>query len=181
MNSIYKRLIALAGIRLPSAQRMLSSSPLDQERDKITENHELPNPLDLAPDRGGHSWRNSRLRTKPVFPRVTTCCALRIQKQRNRFWQTLGAEAVPFTGDLKLMKFPGLLILTVGGAQGQGKGKAPATPAVDLAGSEGSSLDFIGFSVRDLKASLATWAAAGIAPVTGGSATQVYLMTPRQD
>lgn len=96
----------------------------------------------------------------------------------NRFWQTLGAQAVPFVGDLNLMKFPGLLILTVGGAQGQGKGKAPATPPAELAGSEGSSLDFIGFSVRDLKASLAQWAAAGIMPLAGGSSTQVYLMTP---
>lgn len=96
----------------------------------------------------------------------------------NRFWQTLGAEPVPFVGDLNLMKFPGLLILTVGGAQGQGKGKAPATPPADPAGSEGSSLDFIGFSVPDLKVSLAKWAAAGITPLAAGSATQVYLMTP---
>src|SRR5690606_11512631 len=82
--------------------------------------------------------------------------------------------------ELNLMKFPGLLILTVGGAQGQGKGKAkaPAAPAADPAGSEGSSLDFIGFSVKDLKASLAKWAAAGITPVAGGTATQVYLMSP---
>jgi len=50
-------------------------------------------------------------------------------------------------------------------------------PAAELAGSEGSSLDFIGFSVKDLKASLAQWADAGIKPLAG-SATQVYVMSP---
>jgi catechol 2,3-dioxygenase-like lactoylglutathione lyase family enzyme len=49
---------------------------------------------------------------------------------------------------------------------------------VELAGSEGSSLDFIGFSVKDLKGSLAKWADAGIMPLAGGSATQAYLMSP---
>ena len=47
-----------------------------------------------------------------------------------------------------------------------------------MAGSEGSSLDFIGFSVKDLKGSLAQWADAGIKPLPGGSATQAFLMSP---
>ena len=55
---------------------------------------------------------------------------------------------------------------------------APSAPAPELAGSEGSSLDFIGFSVKDLKGSLAKWAEAEIKPLGGGSATQVYLMSP---
>ena len=96
----------------------------------------------------------------------------------NKFWMTLGAVPVPFVQNLDLMKFPGLLILTVGGAQ-NGKGKAKAKgPVAPPAGSEGSSLDFIGFSVKDLKGSLAKWAAAGIKAEPGGSATQVYLMSP---
>jgi len=95
----------------------------------------------------------------------------------NKFWETIGGTPAQFAGRLNLIKFPGVLILEIGGAQTQAKG-APPAPAVDLAGSEGSSVDFIGFSVKDLKGSLAKWATVGITPVAGGSATQVFLMTP---
>jgi catechol 2,3-dioxygenase-like lactoylglutathione lyase family enzyme len=98
----------------------------------------------------------------------------------NKFWQALGGEPVQFAGRLNLTKFPGVLLLNLA-AGGQGRGKqapAPAAPAAELAGSEGSSLDFIGFSVKDLKGSLAKWAEAGIKPPAGGSPTQVYLMSP---
>lgn len=95
----------------------------------------------------------------------------------NKFWQDLGAQPAPFGGRLSINKFPGVLILVVGGAQAQAKG-APPAPPVDLAGSEGSTVDFIGFSVKDLKASLAKWADAGIKPLPGGTATQVFLMNP---
>src|SRR5262249_33276444 len=81
-------------------------------------------------------------------------------------------ERVQFAGRLNLVKFPGVLLLEVGGGQGK------AAPPAELAGSEGSSLDFIGFSVKDLKGSLVKWAEAGITPVAGGSATQGYLMAP---
>jgi catechol 2,3-dioxygenase-like lactoylglutathione lyase family enzyme len=93
----------------------------------------------------------------------------------NEFWKVLGGEPVQFAGRLNLIKFPGLLVLEVGGGR---QGAANPTPPADLAGSEGSSLDFLGFSVKDLKGSLAKWAAAGIKPVAGGSATQVYLLSP---
>jgi catechol 2,3-dioxygenase-like lactoylglutathione lyase family enzyme len=99
----------------------------------------------------------------------------------NKFWQALGGQPVQFAGRLNLTKFPGVLLLNIGGGQGQGKGKeAPsaAIPAAELGGSEGSSLDFIGFSVKGLKGSLAKWSEAGIKPLAGGSATQVYLMSP---
>jgi catechol 2,3-dioxygenase-like lactoylglutathione lyase family enzyme len=108
----------------------------------------------------------------------------------NKFWQALGGEPVQFAGRLNLIKFPGVLLLEVGGGQGRGgqgagpgKGQgapasAPSAPAPELAGSEGSSLDFIGFSVKDLKGSLAKWAEAEIKPLPAGSATQVYLMSP---
>lgn len=95
----------------------------------------------------------------------------------NKFWQDLGGGTAPFGGRLQIVKFPGILILEVGAAQAQAKG-APPAPPVELAGSEGSTVDFIGFSVKDLKASLAKWAAAGIQPLPRGSATQVFLMTP---
>jgi catechol 2,3-dioxygenase-like lactoylglutathione lyase family enzyme len=100
----------------------------------------------------------------------------------NKFWQTLGGAPVQFAGRLNLTKFPGVLLLNLAGNGGRGRAGAPApTPPpvpVELAGSEGSSVDFIGFSVKDLKGSLAQWAAAGITPMAGGSAKQVYLMSP---
>jgi len=120
------------------------------------------------PNKAGVAAGHDVLRTKDV-------------ETANKFWQALGGEPVQFAGRLNLIKFPGVLLLNIGGGQGQGKGKAaPAAPApaVELAGSEGSSLDFIGFSVKDLKGSLARWAAAGIKPLPGGSAAQVYVLSP---
>src|SRR5579863_4557713 len=93
----------------------------------------------------------------------------------NKFWQTLGGKPVQFAGRLNLTMFPGVLLLNIG--PGNGKQPNPAPPA-ELLGTEGSSLGFIGFSVKDLKGSLAKWAEAGITPVAGGSAAQVYLMSP---
>src|SRR5438067_13837871 len=84
----------------------------------------------------------------------------------NKFWEALGRERVQFAGRLNLVNFPGVLLLEVGGGQGK------ASPSTELAGSDGSSLDFIGFSVKDLKGSLARWAEGGIKPVAGGSARQ---------
>jgi catechol 2,3-dioxygenase-like lactoylglutathione lyase family enzyme len=118
-----------------------------------------------APNKAGISAGHDVLRVKDM-------------DAANKFWQTLGGQPVQFAGRLNLTKFPGVLLLNIGGAQGQGKqAPVPAVPAAELAGSEGSSLDFIGFSVKDLKASLAQWADAGIKPLAG-SATQVYVMSP---
>lgn len=117
-----------------------------------------------APNKAGVAAGHDVLRAKDV-------------EAANKFWQAIGGQPVQFAGRLNLIKFPGVLILEIGGGQGQAKG-APPAPAVELAGSEGSSLDFIGFSVKDLKGSLAKWADAGIKPVPGGSSKQVYLMTP---
>jgi catechol 2,3-dioxygenase-like lactoylglutathione lyase family enzyme len=126
-----------------------------------------------APNKAGVSAGHDVLRAKDV-------------DAANKFWQALGGEPVQFAGRLNLIKFPGVLLLEVGGGQGRGgqaagKGApnpAPSAPAPELAGSEGSSLDFIGFSVKDLKGSLAKWAEAEIKPLPAGSATQVYLMSP---
>jgi catechol 2,3-dioxygenase-like lactoylglutathione lyase family enzyme len=119
-----------------------------------------------APNKAGVSAGHDVLRVKDM-------------DAANKFWQTLGGEPVQFAGRLNLTKFPGVLLLNIGGAQGQGKAApAPTAPAAELAGSEGSSLDFIGFSVKDLKGSLAKWAEAGIKPLPGGSAKEVYLMSP---
>jgi catechol 2,3-dioxygenase-like lactoylglutathione lyase family enzyme len=96
----------------------------------------------------------------------------------NKFWQAIGGKPVQFAGTLNLTMFPGVLLLNIGGAPRQGKAAPNPAPPAELLGSEGSSLDFIGFSVKDLKASLAKWADDGIKPVAGGSKTQVYLMSP---
>ena len=117
-----------------------------------------------APNKAGVSAGHDVLRTKDV-------------DAANRFWQALGGQPVQFAGRLNLIKFPGVLLLNIGGGQGQGKAAPNPTPPAELAGSEGSSLDFIGFSVKDLKRSLTQWADAGLKPLPGGSATQVYLMS----
>src|SRR5580692_204835 len=120
-----------------------------------------------APNKAGISAGHDVLRVKDM-------------DAANKFWQAPGGQPVQFAGRLNLTKFPGVLLLNIGGAQGQGKSApTPASAAAaELGGSEGSSLDFIGFSVKDLKGSLAKWAEAGIKPLPGGSATQVYLMSP---
>jgi catechol 2,3-dioxygenase-like lactoylglutathione lyase family enzyme len=118
-----------------------------------------------APNKAGVSAGHDVLRSKDVAA-------------ANQFWQALGGEPVQFAGRLNLIKFPGVLLLTVGGGQGQGKAAPSPAPPAELAGSEGSSLDFIGFSVKDLKGSLAKWADQGIKPLAGGSPAQIYLLSP---
>ena len=81
----------------------------------------------------------------------------------NRFWAALGGEPAPL-GPLKMTKFPGVLFLM---RQGDPQG-----------GTEGSSVDYIGFKVRNLKQSLAKWEAAGIKPLGGATAKQAFLMAP---
>ncbi len=119
-----------------------------------------------APNKAGISAGHDVLRVKDM-------------DAANKFWQGIGGQPVQFAGRLNLTKFPGVLLLNIGGGPGRGKqAPVPAAPPAELAGSEGSSLDFIGFSVKDLKGSLAKWTDAGIKPLPGGSATQVYLMSP---
>src|ERR1700683_1525648 len=81
----------------------------------------------------------------------------------NKFWNTLGGEPAEL-GPLKMTKFPGVLFLM---RKGDPKG-----------GTEGSTIEYIGFKVRNLKESLAKWEAADIKPLRGGTATQAYLMAP---
>jgi catechol 2,3-dioxygenase-like lactoylglutathione lyase family enzyme len=81
----------------------------------------------------------------------------------NKFWTALGGEPAEL-GPLKMTKFPGVLFLM---RKGDPKG-----------GTEGSTIEYIGFKVRNLKESLAKWDAAGISPMTGSTATQAFLMGP---
>jgi catechol 2,3-dioxygenase-like lactoylglutathione lyase family enzyme len=81
----------------------------------------------------------------------------------NKFWNALGGEPAEL-GPLKMTKFPGVLFLM---RKGEPKG-----------GTEGSTIDYIGFKVRNLKESLAKWEAADIKPAAGSTATQAFLMGP---
>lgn len=81
----------------------------------------------------------------------------------NTFWAALGGEPTALV-QLKMTKFPGILFLT---RQGDAKG-----------GTEGSSLDYIGFKVKNLGETLAKLETAGIKPLPGKTATQAFLMAP---
>jgi catechol 2,3-dioxygenase-like lactoylglutathione lyase family enzyme len=81
----------------------------------------------------------------------------------NRFWTTLGGEPAQL-GPLKMTKFPGVLFLM---RKGDPKG-----------GTEGSTIEYIGFKVKNLKDSLLKWQAAGITPLPGNTSTQAFLMGP---
>jgi hypothetical protein len=80
-----------------------------------------------------------------------------------KFWNALGAEQGQL-GNLKLVKFPGVLFLA---RQGNNAG-----------GTEASTVEYLGFKVKNMKESLAKWEAAGVKPMPGGSATQAFLMGP---
>lgn len=74
----------------------------------------------------------------------------------NKFWTTIGGESGALA-TIKLMKIPGVL-LYISGPRG---GSTPtASP-----GNHGTTVEFITFKVKDLKASLTSWKAAGIEPM----------------
>ena len=79
----------------------------------------------------------------------------------NKFWTTLGGEPAALA-TIKLMKFPGVLLII--GAPRVAAG-APAQPPQPLPGNHGTTVEFITFKVKDLKASLAKWKAAGLEPM----------------
>lgn len=74
----------------------------------------------------------------------------------NRFWVTLGAEPTALA-TIKLTKLPGVLLFISGP-----RGNAPATA---IPGNHGTTVEFLTFRVKDLKASLAKWKEAGIEPM----------------
>jgi predicted enzyme related to lactoylglutathione lyase len=75
----------------------------------------------------------------------------------NKFWTTLGGEPGALA-TIKLMKIPGVLLF-ISAPRG-------ANPAPSLGGNHGTTVEFITFKVKDLKASLAKWKEAGIVPVS---------------
>src|SRR5262245_24405761 len=81
----------------------------------------------------------------------------------NKFWAALGAQPGQL-GNLRLLKFPGVLFLA---RQGNNTG-----------GTEGSTIEYLGFKVKNMKESLSKWQASGIKPMPGGTATEVFLKGP---
>jgi predicted enzyme related to lactoylglutathione lyase len=75
----------------------------------------------------------------------------------NKFWTTLGGEPAALA-TIKLMKFPGVLLF-ISAPRG-------ANPTPSLGGNHGTTVEFITFKVKDLKASLAKWKDAGIVPLS---------------
>jgi len=63
----------------------------------------------------------------------------------NKFWVTLGGEPAAL-GAIKLMKFPGVLLYI-------SVPRGTPTPAIE--GNHGTTVEFISFKVKDVKASLA--------------------------
>jgi catechol 2,3-dioxygenase-like lactoylglutathione lyase family enzyme len=83
----------------------------------------------------------------------------------NKFWTTLGGEPAALA-NIKLMKFPGVLLF-ISAPRG-------ANPAPSLGGNHGTTVEFITFKVKDLKAAVAKWNEAGIAAkVEKGAATLI--------
>jgi hypothetical protein len=82
----------------------------------------------------------------------------------NKFWSALGGEPAQLGTQLKMTKFPGVLFLM---RAGDPKG-----------GTEGSSIDYIGFKVKGLKDTLAKLDAAGFKPRPGAMAAQAFVMAP---
>ena len=80
-----------------------------------------------------------------------------------RFWDALGAVSGQL-GTLKLTKLPGVLYLM---RMGDNKG-----------GTEGSSVGYVGYKVKNLKDTLARMDAAGFRPMPGATATRAFLITP---
>ena len=81
----------------------------------------------------------------------------------NRFWNAMGAQPGQL-GTLKLIKLPGVLYLM---RMGDNKG-----------GTEGSSVEYVGYKVKSLKTTLAAMDAAGFKPMPGATKTQAFLLTP---
>ena len=96
----------------------------------------------------------------------------------NAFWNAVGAEPAAL-GTTQILKFPGMFFMVQGGgARGGGGGGRGVAAAGPLLGSEGSTVDYIGFKVKDLKATLAKLDAVGARPLAGATATQAFVMSP---
>jgi hypothetical protein len=100
-----------------------------------------------------------------------------------KFWTAIGGIQQPMApgGNTQIAKFPGVVLMAAnaGGRGGRGAAAAaPATPPAAPASSVGSSIDYMGFKVKDLKGTLAKLAALNIQPMPGATAKQAFVMSP---
>src|SRR5215470_10216586 len=72
----------------------------------------------------------------------------------NKFWTTLGGEPAALA-NIKLLKFPGVLLF-ISAPRG-------ANPAPSLGGNHGTTVEYLTFKTKDLKALVAKLNEAGIA------------------
>ena len=79
------------------------------------------------------------------------------------FWTTLGGTLVKL-GSMDVVKFPDVLVLY--------------QKAIPIGGTDGSVVGHIGFRVKDLRASLEKWRAAGLKIVPGASPHQAFVIAP---
>lgn len=111
------------------------------------------------------------------------------QEAFNTFWTAIGGIQQPMApgGNTQIIKFPGVVLMAAnaggrGGRGGGGRGgaapAAPAAPPAPPASSVGSSIDYLGFKVKDLKSTLTKLAAINIQPLPGATAKQAFVMSP---
>lgn len=79
------------------------------------------------------------------------------------FWTTLGGTPVKL-GGMEAIRFPDVLVLY--------------RKAEPTGGTDGSVIGHIGFRVKDLKASLEKWRAAGLKIIPGASSHQAFVIAP---
>lgn len=89
--------------------------------------------------------------------------AVRNMEGHQRFWATLGGVPVE-NGRLQFIQFPGVFVML--------------RQAEPVGGTVGSSVDHLGFVVKDLQASLTKWRAAGLEIEPTTRPAQVFLIAP---
>ncbi len=86
----------------------------------------------------------------------------------NAFWHAMGAGDGELPPILKMIKFPGALFYIRQDTKGTNKG----------GGTDGSSVEYLGFKVKDLKTTLANLDKIGYKPMPGGKKDWVFVMAP---
>jgi hypothetical protein len=89
-------------------------------------------------------------------------------EKANEFWHAMGAGDGELPPILKMIKFPGALFYIRQDTKGTNTG----------GGTEGSSVEFLGFKVKDLKMTLANLDKIGYKPLPGAKATEAFVMAP---
>src|SRR5262249_24604182 len=109
------------------------------------------------------------------------------QEAYNKFWTALGGVQQPMApgGNTQIIKFQGVVLMAQNAAGGAGGGQRAAAaagitpgPQTGVPSSEGSTIDYLGFKVKDLKGTLAKLAAINIQPMPGATTKHAFVMSP---